>query len=99
MVTAPVSSCLERIFQDAGLPLDDSFLQCWAAGKAFVSFDELASSHCRLNSKSSIGHDTSNFECRMAGTWGACAFIVMGITEKAGLCEVANAERGKPTAP
>jgi hypothetical protein len=59
MVTAPVSSYFEKIFQDTGLSLDDSSLQCWAAGKPLVSLNKFTSSHCRVKSKSTIGHDTS----------------------------------------
>jgi hypothetical protein len=47
-----------------------------------VPLDELASSYCRVNPKSSIGHDTLNVESRMAGTWGAWAFIVAEIWRK-----------------
>lgn len=78
MVTAPVSSCFAKMFQDTGLSVSGSFLECWAAGKSLVSLNTSASSNCRVNSTSTIGHDTSNAECRIAGTWGVWSSIGNG---------------------
>jgi hypothetical protein len=67
-MTAPVSSCFEKIFQDTGLSLNDPFPQCFATENLLVSLDKSASSNCPVKSESTIGHNTSNAEYRIAGT-------------------------------